>query len=59
MRSVAWTEPSAVVTCFTDGDTTEMCAHAYHDEPLGFLDAVGIGLGVAEELMLVVRVVLA
>jgi hypothetical protein len=25
-----------------------MCAHAQHDQPLGLLDAVGVGLGVAE-----------
>jgi hypothetical protein len=48
MGTVAGTEPAAEVTCFADGDTTQVCAHAQHDEPFGFLDAVSVGLGVAE-----------
>jgi len=48
VRTVARTEPAAVVTCLTNGDTTQMCADTQHNEPLRLLDSVGIGLGVSE-----------
>lgn len=50
--TVAGAEPAAVVTGLTDGDTTQVGADTEHDEPLGTLDAVLIGLGVTETLPL-------
>ena len=48
MRTMARTEPAAKVARFANWHTAQMCTHAHHDEPFGFLDAVGIGLRVTE-----------
>lgn len=48
MRTVAGAEPPAVITCFADGYAAQVGADTYHDEPFGFLDALAVGLGVAE-----------
>ena len=50
MRTMARTEPASEVSCLADRDTAKMCAYANHNEPFGFLDAVGVGLGVAEDV---------
>ena len=50
VRTVAGTEPTAEITCFADGDTAQMCADAYHDEPFWLLDSFGIGLRVSKGL---------
>ena len=46
--TVARAEPATVVTGLTNGDTTQMGANTQHDQPLGALDTVLIGLGVSE-----------
>ena len=48
MGAVAGAEPAAVVAGLADGHTTQVGADAEHDEPLGALDAVLVGLGVAQ-----------
>ncbi len=48
MGTVAGAEPTAEVTGFTDGDTTQMCADTHHDEPFGLLDTVFVFLRVTE-----------
>jgi hypothetical protein len=48
MRTVAWAEPSSVVTSLTNWDTTQMGADTQHDQPLWSLDTLSIGLGVTE-----------
>lgn len=50
MRTVARTEPAAKITCFTNGDTTQMRADTDHDEPFWLLDTFGIGLGISQGL---------
>jgi hypothetical protein len=41
-------KPAAEIPRLTNGDTAQMRAHAQHDQPLGLLDAVFVGLGVAQ-----------
>ncbi len=48
MATVARAEPAAVVAGLADGHAAQVCAHAQHDEPLGLLDAVRIGLRVTQ-----------
>jgi hypothetical protein len=48
--TVAGAEPAAVVTGFTNGDTTKVSADTKHDQPLGLLDTVLIGLRITESL---------
>ena len=48
MTPMARAEPATVITGLADGDTAEMSADADHDEPLGLLDPVGVGLRVAQ-----------
>ena len=48
MTPMARTEPAAKFAGFADGHAAQVGADADHDEPLGLLDAVGIGLRVAE-----------
>ena len=55
MRPVARAEPTAEVACFADRDTAQVRTDAEHDEPLGFLDAVGVGLRIAKGLDSVVN----
>lgn len=50
MAPMARTKPATEVPGLANRHTTQMGAHAQHDEPLGFLDAVLIGLGIAEGL---------
>ena len=52
MGSVAGAEPPAVVPGLADGYAAQMRADAHHDEPLGLLDALGVGLGIAQGLHL-------
>jgi hypothetical protein len=49
MRSMARAEPATIVACFADRHAPQVCAHAEHDQPFGFLDAVGVLLWVAED----------
>lgn len=46
--AVARAEPTTKVTGLTNGDTTQVGADTQHDQPLGALDTVLIGLGVSE-----------
>lgn len=46
--AVARAEPATIVTGLTNGDTTQVGADTQHDQPLGALDTVLIGLGVSE-----------
>lgn len=48
--SVAGAEPTTVVTSLTDGDASKVSADTKHDEPLGALGALLVGLGVTERL---------
>ena len=48
VTSVARAEPSVVVPRAGDGHAAEVRADAEDDEPLGLLDALGVGLLVAE-----------
>lgn len=48
--TVTWAEPAAEITCLADGHTTQVGADTQHDEPLRLLDAVLIGLRVAQLL---------
>lgn len=50
--AVAGAEPAAVVTGLTDGHTTQVGADTQHDQPLGALHTLVIGLGVTEGLPL-------
>jgi hypothetical protein len=50
--AVAGAEPAAVVTSLTDGHTTQVGADTQHDQPLGALHTLVIGLGVTERLPL-------
>ena len=65
MRTVAWAEPSSVVTRLSDGDTTQVRAgisafikylfrhyapNTQHDQPLGSLGSVAILLRVSQRL---------
>lgn len=50
MGTVAGAEPSTVITGLTNGHTTQVRADTKHDEPLGLLHTVGVGLGVTERL---------
>lgn len=52
MGTVARAEPAAVVTSLADGDTTQVGADTQHDQPLGALHTVVVGLGVTESLPL-------
>jgi hypothetical protein len=52
VRTVARAEPAAVVTGLADGHTTQVGADTQHDEPLGLLNTVVVGLGVTERLPL-------
>lgn len=46
--AVAGAEPAAKVTGLANGDTTQVGADTQHDQPLGALDTVLVGLGVSE-----------
>lgn len=48
VRTVAGAEPASKVAGLANGHTTQMGAHAQHDQPLGLLDTVCVGLGVTE-----------
>lgn len=48
MTPMARAEPAPEITRLANRHTAQVCADAHHDEPLGFLDAVFVGLGVAE-----------
>jgi hypothetical protein len=48
VRAVARAEPASKVTSLANGDTTQVRADTQHDEPFGLLDAVLVGLGVAQ-----------
>ena len=48
VAAVAGTEPAAEIARLADGDAAQMRADAQHDQPLGPLDAVLVGLGVAQ-----------
>lgn len=48
MTSMARAEPAAKVAGLANGHAPQVRANAEHDEPLGLLDAVRIGLGVAQ-----------
>ena len=50
--AVAGAEPAAVVTSLTDGHTTQVGADTQHNQPLGALHTVVIGLGITEGLPL-------
>jgi hypothetical protein len=50
MAPMAGTEPAPKIARLADRHTAQMRAHAQHDQPLRLLDAVGIGLRVAEGL---------
>lgn len=52
MGAVARAEPSSEITSLANGHASQVRADAQHDEPLGLLDAVGVGLRVAERLNL-------
>lgn len=52
VRTVAGAEPAAVVAGLADGHTTQVGADTQHDQPLGALDTVVVGLGVTERLPL-------
>ena len=41
-------EPSTKITSLPNGHAAQVCAHSQHDEPLGLLDAVAVGLRIAE-----------
>lgn len=48
MASMARAEPASKVSSFANRHTTQVRAHTQHDEPFGLLDAVAVGLGVAQ-----------
>lgn len=48
MGAVARAEPATIVTSLANGDTTQVGADTQHDQPLGALDTVLIGLGVSK-----------
>lgn len=48
MGSMAGTVVSTIITSVGNGYTTEMSAHADHDQPLGVLDSVFILLGITK-----------
>src|SRR5205823_2668906 len=53
LRTMAGAKPAAVVApriarTRSQRNATEMRAHADHDHPIRFLDALGIGLGIAK-----------
>lgn len=48
VRTVARAEPTTEITGFTNGDTSQMCAHTQHDEPFGFLYSIAIALRITE-----------
>lgn len=50
MGTVARAEPTSVVTSFTDGNTTKMCADTKHNKPLRSLCPLFIGLGITQSL---------
>jgi len=50
VRAVTRTEPAAEIAGFTDGHAAQMGADAEHDQPLGVLDTVRVGLRVAQRL---------
>lgn len=54
VRTVARAEPAAVVTGLADGHTTQVGADTQHDQPLGLLNTLVVGLGVAQALPLCV-----
>jgi hypothetical protein len=45
---MAGTKPASKIARLADRHATQMCANAQHDEPFGLLDAVGVGLWVAQ-----------
>jgi hypothetical protein len=46
--AVARAEPASKVTSLANGHASQVRADAQHDEPLGLLDALRVGLGVAQ-----------
>ena len=50
MTSMARAEPSPEIPTLSDGDATQVGAHAEHDEPLRFLHPRVVGLRVSETL---------
>ena len=48
MRTVAWAEPSTIVSSLADRHTTQVSADTQHDEPLWLLDTVSIRLWVTK-----------
>jgi hypothetical protein len=52
VRTVARAEPAAVFTGLADGHTTQVGADTQHDQPLGLLHTLVVGLGVTQILPL-------
>jgi len=52
VRTVARAEPAAVFTGLADGHTTQVGADTQHDQPLGLLHTIVVGLGVTQVLPL-------
>ena len=50
MGSVAGAEPSTVVPSLANGHAAQVRADTHHNEPLRLLDALGVGLGIAQGL---------
>lgn len=50
MASVAWAEPTSIITSLADRHTTQVGAYTQHNEPFRLLDSVTVGLWVAELL---------
>lgn len=50
VRTVAGAEPAAKVAGLADGHTTQVGADTQHDQPLGALSTVVVGLGVTQTL---------
>src|SRR5271169_4618115 len=47
-RAVARAEPAVIFALVTQRDAAKMGANADQDEPFRFLDALGVGLGIAK-----------
>lgn len=47
---MARTEPAPEITRLADRHAPQMSTHTHHDEPLGLLDTVGVGLRVTQRL---------
>jgi hypothetical protein len=48
MTPMAGTKPASKITRLANRHAAQMCANAQHDEPLGLLDTVGVGLWIAQ-----------